>query len=317
MPAIVFMVIVTQIPLLYTLSYSLERWNLLRPERRAFLGLENYIDILTEADFWAMIGHTLTLTVSIVGFTFIIGMILALLLNRPFPGQGIVRTLLITPFLIMPTVSAVLWKNVLFNPAFGLLAAVFALFGLPRPDMLASYPMFSIIIMAVWEWTPFMMLILLAGLQSLNPEQIEAAQIDGGGPLVLFRYIVLPHLTRYIELAILMETLFILSIFGEIFVTTTGGPGIQTTNLSFGIYQEAFYAGTLAQQVHWAFMPSSLRILLWRSLCGFCAEAKRKESRHENQFRDKHFPKHPDLCFGVFDFLPDFVDGDDFLQDGG
>jgi sorbitol/mannitol transport system permease protein len=240
MPAIVFMVIVTQIPLLYTLSYSLERWNLLRPERRAFLGLENYIDILTEVEFWTMIGNTLTLTLSIVGFTFLLGLILALLLNRPLPGQGIVRTLLITPFLIMPTVSAVLWKNVLFNPAFGLLAAIFALFGLPRPDMLANYPMFSIIIMAVWEWTPFMMLILLAGLQSLNPEQIEAAQIDGGGPLVLFRYIVLPHLTRYIELAILMETLFILSIFGEIFVTTTGGPGIQTTNLSFGIYQEAF-----------------------------------------------------------------------------
>ena len=140
----------------------------------------------------------------------------------------------------MPTVSAVLWKNVLFNPAFGLLAAVAAMFGLERPDVLQDYPMAAVIVVIVWQWTPFMMLILLAGLQSLDHDQIEAAQIDGGGPPTLFRYIVLPHLQRYIELAALMETLFILSVFGVIFVLTSGGPGIQTTNLSYGIYQEAF-----------------------------------------------------------------------------
>ena len=167
-------------------------------------------------------------------------MALALLLNRDFAGKGIVRTMLITPFLIMPTVSAVLWKNVLFNPAFGLLAAVAAMLGFPRPDMLQDLPMLSVIIVTVWQWTPFMMLILLAGLQSLDHDQIEACSIDGGGFATMFRYIVVPHLRRYIELAVLMETLFILSIFGVIFVLTSGGPGIQTTNLSYGIYQEAF-----------------------------------------------------------------------------
>lgn len=239
-PTIIFMIVVTQIPLLFTLRYSLERWNLLRPARRAFIGFENYPDVLQDSDFWVIIGNTLVLTLSVVVITLVLGLILALLLNREFPGRGLVRTLLITPFLIMPTVSAVLWKNVLFNPAFGLFAAVFALFGLPRPDVLADYAMPAVITVVVWQWTPFMMLILLAGLQSLDSEQIEAAQIDGGGPLVVFRYIVLPHLSRYIELAVLMETLFILSVFGVIFVTTSGGPGIQTTNLSYGIYQEAF-----------------------------------------------------------------------------
>jgi len=239
-PTLIFMIIVTQIPLLFTLRYSLERWNLLRPNRRGFIGLENYPDILSDSNFWVIIGNTLVLTLSVVVVTLILGMILALLLNRDFIGRGLVRTMLITPFLIMPTVSAVLWKNVLFNPAFGLLAAVFALLGLPRPDLLADAPMASVITIVVWQWTPFMMLILLAGLQSLDNEQVEAAQIDGGGPLVIFRYIVIPHLGRYIELAVLMETLFILSVFGVIFVTTSGGPGIQTTNLSFGIYQEAF-----------------------------------------------------------------------------
>ncbi|MBC8099947.1 MAG: sugar ABC transporter permease [Armatimonadetes bacterium] len=239
-PAIIFMIIVTQIPLLLTLRYSLERWNLLRPERRAFTGFNNYVNVLQDRDFWTIIGNTLTLTFSVVAVTLVLGMLLALLLNREFFGRSIVRTLLITPFLIMPTVSAVLWKNVLFNPAFGLIAAIFVLLGLPRPDLLAELPMVSVIVIVVWQWTPFMMLILLAGLQSLDKEQIEAAQIDGASPVMLFRAIVVPHLQRYIELAVLMETLFILSVFGEIFVTTSGGPGIQTTNLSFGIYQEAF-----------------------------------------------------------------------------
>ena len=239
-PAILFMVVVTQIPLIFTLGFSLERWNLLRPQRRAFLGIDNYPDVLSDPNFVTIIVNTLIITISVVIVTLVVGIFLALLLNRDFIGKGIVRTMLITPFLIMPTVSAVLWKNVLFNPAFGLLAAVAALLGLPRPDVLQDYPMAAVVVVIVWQWTPFMMLILLAGLQSLDHDQIEAAQIDGGGPLVLFRYIVLPHLQRYIELAVLMETLFILSVFGVIFVLTSGGPGIQTTNLSYGIYQEAF-----------------------------------------------------------------------------
>jgi len=240
LPAIIFMIIVTQLPLVVTLAYSLERWNLLRPDRRKFLGLENYPDVLSKPDFFTIIANTLVITLSVVLITLVLGTLLALLLNRNFAGKGIVRTMLITPFLIMPTVSAVLWKNVLFNPAFGLLAAVAAMLGLPRPDMLQDLPMASVIIVIVWQWTPFMMLILLAGLQSLAHEQVEACQIDGGGPVSLFRYVMLPHLQRYIELAVLMEILFILSVFGVIFVLTSGGPGIQTTNLSYGIYQEAF-----------------------------------------------------------------------------
>ena len=239
-PTIIFMILVTQVPLIVTLGYSLERWNLLRPERRKFLGIDNYPDVLSDANFFTIIANTLVITLSVVIITLVLGTCLALLLNRDFPGKGIVRTMLITPFLIMPTVSAVLWKNVLFNPAFGLLAALFAMLGMPRPDMLQDLPMFSVIVVICWQWTPFMMLILLAGLQSLAHDQIEACQIDGGGPLTLFRYIILPHLQRYIELAVLMEILFILSVFGVIFVLTSGGPGIQTTNLSYGIYQEAF-----------------------------------------------------------------------------
>lgn len=239
-PGIFFMIVVTQVPLLFTIYYSLQRWNLLRPNRKGYIALRNYDRILHKADFVEIIINTLQLTSSAVVITLVLGMAFALLLNRQFVGKGLVRTMLITPFLIMPTVSAVLWKNVLFNPTFGLLSSIFAMFSLKRIDMLANHPMAAVIIIVVWQWIPFMMLILLAGLQSIPQELVEAAQIDGASYPYILRFVVVPHLRRYIETAVLMEVLFILSVFGVIFVTTSGGPGIKTTNLSYAIYQEAF-----------------------------------------------------------------------------
>lgn len=239
-PAIIYMIIVTQVPLIFTLKFSLERWNMNRPDRRGFVGLDNFIDVITDNDFWSIIGNTAVLTGAVVLITFVLGLTLALLLNRNFLGRGIARTLLITPFLIMPTVSAIVWKNVLLDPSFGFISRLVESLGYATPDFLGDYPMMSVIIIVVWQWTPFVMLILLAGLQSLSLDQLEAAQIDGANPIHLLRYVVLPHLRRYIEIALLMETLFILSVFGVIFITTSGGPGIQTTNLSYAIYDEAF-----------------------------------------------------------------------------
>lgn len=239
-PAIIYVLIVTQVPLLFTLRFSVERWNMNRPDRRGFVGLDNYIDVITDPDFWTIIKNTAVLTGAVVLITFILGLTFALLLNREFRGRGIVRTMLITPFLIMPTVSAIVWKNVLLDPSFGFLSKLVESLGFPTPDFLGNFPMESVIVIVVWQWTPFMMLILLAGLQSLSHDQVEAAQIDGANPWHLLRYVVVPHLRRYIEIAVLMEVLFILSVFGVIFIATTGGPGIQTTNLAYAIYDEAF-----------------------------------------------------------------------------
>lgn len=239
-PAVIYMIIVTQVPLLFTLRFSLERWNMNRPDRRGFTGLDNYIDVITDPDFWIIIRNTAVLTGAVVLITFVLGLTLALMLNREFPGRGVVRTMLITPFLIMPTVSAVIWKNVLLDPSFGFITRLVESLGFANPNFLGDLPMVSVITIVVWQWTPFMMLILLAGLQSLSSEQVEAAQIDGASPPNILRHIIIPHLQRYIEIAVLMEILFILSVFGVIFITTTGGPGIQTTNLSYAIYNEAF-----------------------------------------------------------------------------
>ena len=239
-PTLFFMVIITQVPFLLTLYYSFQSWNLLRPENIRWIGFANYLRPFADPDFLQILWNSLVLSISVVVVTFIGGMILALLLNRPFLGRGLARTLLISPFLVMPVVTAVLWKNVLLNPAFGLSTYVLNIFGLPTVDWLTHYPMLAIIAIVSWQWTPFVMLILLSGLQSLPESTMEAANLDGATGLGLFRYIVLPHLQRFIEIALLLEVLFVLNIFGEIFVVTSGGPGIATTNLPFEIYKEAF-----------------------------------------------------------------------------
>ncbi|MHB8627937.1 MAG: carbohydrate ABC transporter permease [Aggregatilineales bacterium] len=239
-PAILYLIIMTQIPVLFTLAYSFSNWNLLRPERTQFIGLNNYLNFVQDSDTLVIIRNTLIFASSVVILSLVFGMLLALLLNRQFRGRGLARTLLITPFLIMPTVSAVMWKNMLFSPTFGLINALVSVFGNSTTDWINQYPMASIVVIVTWEWTPFMMLILLAGLQSLSQEHLEAAQIDGAGPLGIFYYVILPHLRRYIEIGVLLEVLFVLNIFGEIFVTTTGGPANDTTTLTFNIYLEAF-----------------------------------------------------------------------------
>jgi sorbitol/mannitol transport system permease protein len=240
-PVIIYLIIFTQTPVLLTLFYSTTNWNLVRPDRpRRFIGLQNYVDFFLARDTARIMWNTIVLSLSVVFLSLVFGMILALLLSREFRGRGLARTLIITPFLVMPTVSAVMWKNMLFNPAFGLISSTLAVLGGPRIDWITQFPMGSLIVIITWEWTPFMMLILLSGLESLEKEHLESAQIDGAEPLATFRFIILPHLTRYIEIGVLLEALFVLNIFGEIFITTTGGPANYTTTLTFNIYLEAF-----------------------------------------------------------------------------
>jgi sorbitol/mannitol transport system permease protein len=240
LPAVLYLIVLSQTPLVLTLFYSTFDWNILRPDRIESVGAANYLRFFQDVDTPTILLNSVVFSVLVVVLTLVLGMGLALLLNRQFIGRGLARTLIITPFLIMPTVSAVMWKNMLFNPAFGLISSTLAAVGGPRIDWLNDFPMASVIAIVTWQWTPFMVMILLAGLQSLDSTLIEAAQVDGANRVTQFKSIVLPHLTRYIEIGILLEVLFVLNIFGEIFVTTSGGPGLETTTLTFNIFQEAF-----------------------------------------------------------------------------
>ncbi len=241
-PGLLFLVIVTQVPFVVAIYFSFNGWNLTRPTSRGFLGWDrmwrNYSRILQNQDFYTVIWNTIVLTGSVVIITFVFGLILAMLLNRPFPGRSLARTLLISPFLVMPVAAAVLWKNVLLDPTFGISTMLQKSLGLQVSYLFEAAPMATVIAIVSWQWTPFVMLILLAGLQSLPDSTLEAASIDGASGFSLFRFIVLPHLRRFIEIALLLETIFVLNVFGIIDIATAGGPGLATTNLPYQIFLE-------------------------------------------------------------------------------
>ena len=239
--AVIYAVIVTQLPFVVTLWYSLLRWNLLRPDNIQFAGVDNYIFVVTaDPVFPVAVLNTVLLTAGSVILALIVGLAFAELVNHRYPGRGIVRTLLITPFLVMPVVGALTWKNMMLNPVFGVVDYITQLAKLPAVDWLAQFPLPTIMGIVVWRWAPFMMLILLAGMQSLSDEIREAAHVDGVTGLQEFRYIVLPHLSRFMQLGALLGSVYIVQEFDSIYMTTQGGPGTASTNLPFLIYQVAF-----------------------------------------------------------------------------
>ncbi|SEG88010.1 carbohydrate ABC transporter membrane protein 1, CUT1 family (TC 3.A.1.1.-) [Saccharopolyspora kobensis] len=236
MPALLFTILVTQIPFLLTVFYSFQSWNLVRPGSRHFVGLRNYIDVFADSQFRGAMFNTVLLTVVCVLVAMLLGLGLALLLDRQFLGRGVVRTLLITPFLILPAAGALLWKTTMFDPTYGLLNFAFG----TKIDWLSQFPLASVMAQVVWQWTPFMMLLILAGLQAQSKEVLEAAAVDGAGRWRTFASITLPQLGRYLQLAVLLGAIYIVNSFDAIYLMTQGGPGTASTNLPFYIYQRAF-----------------------------------------------------------------------------
>ena len=227
------------VPLVLTLYFSFQRYNLQHPDRAGFVWFRNYYFFLTDPAFIQAIANTLIMVVGVLAITVIGGILMALLLDQPIWGQGIVRLLVIAPFFVMPTVSALVWKNMLMHPQYGIFAWLWGLFGQRPVAWLQDYPLFSVIVITAWEWLPFATLILLTALQSLDEDQKEASEMDGANFVNRFIYIILPHLARAITVVILIETIFLLGIFAEIYVTTQGGPGYASTNLPFLVYVQA------------------------------------------------------------------------------
>jgi sorbitol/mannitol transport system permease protein len=222
-----------------TFYFSAVRYNLMQPGAREFIGLANFEFFVTDPDFWPSVANTLLLLGAVVAVTVLVGIGLALLVNEPFPGRGIVRILLISPFFVMPTVNALMWKHMMMNPVYGVLAQVARSLGLTPVDWLADHPLSSVIGMVAWQWLPFAALIFMTSLQSLDRDQMEAAGMDGANPVQRFWYLTLPHLARPIAVVIMIETIFLLSVFAEIFTTTGGGPGNASTNMAFLIFKQA------------------------------------------------------------------------------
>ncbi|MFF4397397.1 carbohydrate ABC transporter permease [Streptomyces sp. NPDC001480] len=247
LPALIFTIVVTQLPFVATLVISTFQWNILKPGDRHFTGLSNFEFVFTDDRLRTAVLNTVVLTASVVIVSVVLGLGLAMLLDRRFIGRGLARTMLIAPFLVMPVAAALLWKHAIYNPDYGLLNgtlnAVYRLFGAtggPTVDWVSSYPMPAVVVSLVWQWTPFMMLILLAGLQAQPGDVLEAARVDGASAMATFRHITLPHLRQYIELGVLLGTIYVVQTFDAVYTITQGGPGSQTTNLPYEIYLTMF-----------------------------------------------------------------------------
>jgi sorbitol/mannitol transport system permease protein len=238
-PAVTTLFLWMIVPLVMTLYFSAVRYNLMQPGEHEFIGLMNYEFFITDPDFWPSVANTLLLLGSVIAITIVFGVGMALLVNEPFPGRGLVRVLLISPFFVMPTVNALLWKHMMMNPIYGVLAQVWIFFGAQPVDWLTDKPLFSVILMVAWQWLPFACLIFITSLQSLDRDQMEAAGMDGATGLQKFWYLVLPHLGRPIAVVVMIEMIFLMGVFAEISTTTGGGPGNASTNLTFLIFKQA------------------------------------------------------------------------------
>jgi len=236
-PSVVVLFIWMIVPLGLTLYFSVLNYNLLDPGNESYIGFLNYEYFLTDPAFTAALVNTLKLVGGVLVITVVGGTLLALLLDQPIFGQGIVRLMVIAPFFVMPTVSALIWKNLLMHPVSGLFAWLAHSVGLEPIDWFTEAPLVAICLIVAWQWLPFAALILLTALQSLDQEQKEAAEMDGTPAIPFFFYIVLPHIARAITVVILIETIFLLNVFAEIRVTTGGGDA--TTNIPFMVYAQA------------------------------------------------------------------------------
>jgi polyol transport system permease protein len=245
LPALIFTIVLTQLPFVATLVISFMNWNAYYPDERGFAGLDNFRRVFTDENMRQSVVTTIVMTTTVVIVSLLLGMGIAILLDRKFFGRGAVRTMMIAPFLVVPVAAALLWKHALYNPEYGLfnglLTAVWNLFGSdnpPQPDWISEAPLVAIELSLIWQWTPFMMLILLAGLQSRPLDVIEAAKVDGASEWQIFRYMTFPHMRQYLELAALLGSIYVVATFDAVFVITSGGLG--TANLPYTIYQ-TFY----------------------------------------------------------------------------
>jgi len=242
-PALVLIAAVMLVPLAVGLSYAFRDIELLNPMSGAFVGLDHFRDMAADPNFWNALRNTVWWTVASVLLQFVLGLILALVLNRPFPGRGIVQALVFLPWAVPAFLSGLDWAW-LFNPVVGPLPHwLFALGVLATPDSILSNPDLALwgpIIANVWWGTPFFAITLLAALQSIPRDLYEAAAIDGAGPLRRFRDVTLPFLAPTIAIAVLLRTVWIANAADLIVVMTGGGPADRTQIVASYIFTQAF-----------------------------------------------------------------------------
>jgi len=226
-------------PLIYSVTISLQRDT----ASGTVWGLGNFTRLFTDNFFWTAMAHTFVYAVAALTCEFLLGLGLALLLNAQIRGRGFFRASLLVPMMLPPVVVGVVWRLML-NPDFGAINGTLKWFGISTESLTWTasprLAMLSVIAVDVWQWTPFVFLVLLAGLQAIPQEPYEAAMIDGSSRWQTFRHVTLPLLKPAILIVLLLRTMDLLRVFDQIFILTEGGPGFATETISLYIYRTAF-----------------------------------------------------------------------------
>ena len=260
LPALVFSIVMTQIPFVVTIVYSLLSWNLLKPKQFVFAGFKNYVNVFTSGDLVPSIIATVLITGLSVFGSVTLGLLMAILLDRKFRGRSIARTLMITPFLIMPAAAALIWKYSMFDTNIGVLNWILTSLGLQSIAWSTDFPLWTVVIVLTWQFTPFMTLILLAGLQSQSREVLEAASVDGAGAWRTFTWVTLPYLRHYIEIAVLLGSIMLLQVFDPIAIMTKGTGGTKT--LAYLLYERAFIGLNVGEAAAYGVVVVALTIVV-------------------------------------------------------
>ena len=242
-PAIILLLVMASFPIMWSFWLSLHSLNLRRPHRTRFIGLNNYIEQLTSAEFWETLQITLQFAVGTIVFSSLIGLLLALLLNEDFPGRGLVRAVTLVPWAMPPVVVGLVWAWI-YDGRFGLLNAIFKGFGIIEQSRAwaldADFAMASLVAAQVWHQVPFVTIVFLAALQTIPNEFYEAARVDGAGRLSRFFKITLPWLSQSMLIVLITQTMEALRVFDLIFILTGGGPGNSTTVVGWLAYTTSF-----------------------------------------------------------------------------
>lgn len=254
-PAIIVVAVMTQVPFLLTIVYSTLRWNLARPDLPIkFVGLSNYwhffhIPYFPELPaFYKIVWQTIVMTGGTLLICTVLGFLLSLLFDNRIPGINLARTLILGPFFVMSTASGVIWKTTIFNTSFGWYGVLARGLGFQQPiDLLSNFPMAVIIMLFTWRWMPFFILIMLAGLQSIPEDLIDATKIDGTNFFQSTFFVKLPVISKHVTVAVMLGLIFIVKEFGLILVTTAGGPGTSSYNLPFAVYMQVFNASNVGR----------------------------------------------------------------------
>lgn len=260
LPALIFGIVMTQIPFLVTIYFSMLNWNLLKPGEIGFAWFKNYVSVFTTGDLVPSIIATVGITTSAVVLSLLFGLLFAILLDRNFRGQALARTLVITPFLIMPAAASLIWKYSMFDTSIGVINWVTSSLGLPSIAWSTDLPLATVIIVLTWQFTPFFMLILLAGLQSQSREVIEAASVDGAGAFRTFQWMTLPHLRQYIEISVLLGSIMLLQVFDPVAIMTKGTGGTKT--LAYLLYERAFIGLDVGQAAAYGVVTVVLTLIV-------------------------------------------------------